>query len=313
MYGTTVACPSTAKSARLVGRALVRFLNTKGYTDMIQNEAPRPGFTFQGLMLTAFLVLLVLATSWLFMQRQWWLPELASVHGADNDRVFMITLAVTGVLFILLQLSLAGLIFHFGKRGGRPSTVVIKRGTEKKFALAAGLVILGVDLTLYGLGESQWFKVWREIPEDVPMVEVIGEQFAWNFRYPGPDGQFGRTDPSLITSTNTIGLDTADPAAKDDIVSINQLHLPENRPVRLILKSKDVIHSFYLPNQRIKQDSVPGLRVDVTMIPTEQGQFEVVCNQLCGLGHYRMRAFLTVESQESFNAWLSELAAEGGN
>ena len=161
-----------------------------------------------------------------------------------------------------------------------------------------------------------WGKASGSGPGDrrrqgTPVVEVMGEQFAWNFRYAGPDGVFGKTDPTLITSTNPFGLDKTDPAAKDDILSINQLHLPEGKPIRLRIRSHDVIHSFFLPYQRIKQDAVPGMQIELWFVPNRAGQYEIACSQLCGLGHYRMQAHLTVESQEEFEKWLRE-AAEGG-
>ena len=264
-------------------------------------------------MLAVFLVFLVLASSWLFMQRQWWLPELASLHGIDIDRVFMITLVISGVLFILLQGVLAYLTFKYSERGKDRAKHWIRPGLEKRFAVVAGIIILGVDVTIFALGESNWFRAWGPYPEGTPVIEVMGEQFGWNFRYPGPDGAFGRTDASLISSTNPFGLDKTDPPAADDILSINQLHLPDGKPVRLRIRSHDVIHSLYLPHQRVKQDAVPGMQIELWFVPRKQGQYEIACSQLCGLGHYRMRAFLTVESQEAFDKWLIETAQQGGN
>jgi cytochrome c oxidase subunit 2 len=265
----------------------------------------------QGPMLAVFLVVLILASSWLFTQRRWWMPELASLHGANIDRVFLITLAITGTLFIILQGILAYLAFRYG--GGRSERAQhwIPPRLEKRFALIAGIIIFGVDVTLYAFGESGWLNLWGPPPAGTPVVEVMGEQFAWNFRYAGPDGVFGRTDPTLVSSTNPFGLDLTDPAAKDDIISINQLHLPEGKPVRMRIRSHDVIHSFYLPYHRIKQDAVPGMQIEVWFVPRKAGQFEIACSQLCGLGHYRMRAFLTVEPQDAYESWLGEKQKEG--
>ena len=119
----------------------------------------------------------------------------------------------------------------------------------------------------------------------------------------------GQLEP-YITNTNFIGLDKTDPDAKDDVVSLNQMHVPVGKPVRVRLHSKDVIHSFFLPNFRMKQDAVPGMGIEVWFTPTKAGQYEIACAELCGLGHYRMRAFLTVEeSQAAFDKWLSDTAA----
>jgi len=174
------------------------------------------------------------------------------------------------------------------------------------------LLIFGMDVTLYDLGESRWFGKWSAPPADAPIIEVTGEQFMWNFRYPGADHTFGRTELKFISGTNPLGLDESDPAAKDDIVSTNILHLVENKPVRLRLRSKDVIHSFNLPYQRMRQDVVPGMMIEYWLVPNKTGKFEIVCSQVCGLGHYRMKAFLTVETQQEFDKWLGELA-QGGN
>jgi len=262
-------------------------------------------------MLAVFLVFLILASSWLFMQRRWWLPQLASIHGVDIDRVFLVTLIITGGLFVLLQGILAWFAFRYGEQRTDRARYWIRPALEKRFALIAGIVILGVDVTIFALGESQWFKAWGPSPDGTPLIEVMGEQFVWNFRYPGADGVFGKTDPALISSTNPFGIDKTDPLNADDIISINQLHLPESKPVRLRLRSHDVIHSFFLPHQRVKQDVVPGMQIEVWFVPDRAGQYEIACSQLCGLGHYRMQARLTVESQEEFDKWLRE-AASGG-
>ena len=262
-------------------------------------------------MFVAFLILLMIASTWLFAQRQWWLPELASLHGAGVDRVFLITLVITGVLFILLQGTLAYLVFR--SRIGRSGRASAWAGPqiEKRFALIAGIIIFGVDVTLYALGDSRWIYFWGTPPPGTPVIEVMGEQFVWNFRYPGPDGVFGRTDAGLISSANPFGLDKADPAARDDILSINQLHLPEGKPVRLRIRSHDVIHSFNLPFQRIRQDAVPGMQIELWFVPVRAGEYEIACSQLCGLGHYRMRGFLTVESQADYDNWLNKQSVAG--
>jgi cytochrome c oxidase subunit 2 len=136
----------------------------------------------------------------------------------------------------------------------------------------------------------------------------VGEQFAWNIHYPGPDGKFGRTDNTLVSAENPLGLDRKDPDAKDDLVTPNQLHLPVDRPVLVRLSSKDVIHSFGLYEMRVKQDAIPGMQIPVWFTPTRVGEYEISCSQLCGLGHYRMRGFVTVESQADFQAWLKDQA-----
>jgi cytochrome c oxidase subunit 2 len=145
---------------------------------------------------------------------------------------------------------------------------------------------------------------------DSNVVELVGEQFAWGFQYPGVDGTFGRRDPKLISASNTIGIDFADGPAKDDFTSINELHIPLGKPTLLYMTSKDVIHSFFIPEFRVKQDLVPGMRIPVWFEPTQTGTFEIGCAQLCGLGHYRMRGEVVVHTPEEFEAWKKAAAAE---
>ena len=138
------------------------------------------------------------------------------------------------------------------------------------------------------------------------MVRVVGTQFAWNIQYPGPDGKFGRTDIKLVGSDNPLGLDRSDPAAKDDITTINQLNLPVDRPVLVHLSSMDVIHSFGLYEMRVKQDAIPGIQIPVWFIPNRIGEYEIACSQLCGLGHFRMRGFVNIKTEADFQKWLAD-------
>jgi len=263
----------------------------------------------QGILLALFLLILTAWSIWLFGQRIYWLTPLASRHGADIDRVFNITLVITGVLFILMQLGLAALVLRFRHRGG-DTALPAKRRSEHRFALIAGALIFGVDITLFALGESEWFKAWGPAPENSAAVEALASQFMWHFRYAGPDGKFGKTSAALIAPDNPVGLDDKDPAGKDDIVAANELHLEAGRPVRIALRSKDVIHSFYLPNHRVKQDVVPGMAIEVWFVPEREGQYEIACNQLCGMFHHRMRGALVVEKRQSLETWLAGMAAQ---
>ena len=157
------------------------------------------------------------------------------------------------------------------------------------------------------------------------VVEVTGEQFAWNVHYAGPDGRFGRTDIKLIDlQSNPLGLDRSDPAAKDDVTTVNQLYLPVNKPIIVKLRSKDVIHSFGVPEFRVKQDAVPGLTIPIWFVPNvttaemrartrnPEFQYQIACAQLCGLGHAHMRGFVTVQTAEEFQKWMDEKGKEQG-
>ena len=172
--------------------------------------------------------------------------------------------------------------------------------------------VLFVGLNL--MGSNVWARE-RFAPAEagsVP-VEVTGMQFAWYFRYPGADGKFGATSPKLMDPSAgneaAVGLDTSDPASKDDVVT-GTMYLPVNRQVDLRLRAVDVIHSFFVPNMRFKQDAVPGLEIHMHFTPTEVGDYEIACAELCGLGHYKMHGMLKVVSQEDFDKWLAAREAE---
>jgi cytochrome c oxidase subunit 2 len=136
----------------------------------------------------------------------------------------------------------------------------------------------------------------------------MGKQFEWQVIYPGADGRFGRCDVNRVAADNPTGIDRSDEAAKDDIVSTNVLTLPVDRPILVHLSSQDVIHSFGLPEMRVKQDAVPGLSIPVWFIPNKVGEYEIACSQLCGLGHYRMKGFLNIKSDADYRAFLAEEA-----
>jgi cytochrome c oxidase subunit 2 len=197
-------------------------------------------------------------------------------------------------------------------------------GARGRFALATeiGVVIAeAVLLVIFAL--PLWFDRTSAQPttDGAVVIRVVAEQFAWNVHYPGADGRFGETKLSLVTPTNPLGLDRQSPFGKDDIVLISQMHLPVNRPVIVQLSSKDVIHSFGVPEFRVKQDAIPGLTIPIWFIPnvttaemrTRTGkaefQYEIACAQLCGLGHAAMRGFVTVQTAEEFQKWFAEQVA----
>ncbi len=188
---------------------------------------------------------------------------------------------------------------------------------EVVVATAEGVLLLAFSVPLWG----DRVDVAPEEGE-ATVVRVVAQQFAWNVWYPGEDGVFGRQDLALLDEeTNPLGLDRTDPAGGDDITTINQLYLPVGTPAIIHLTSKDVVHSFNLPNMRIKQDTVPGMSVPVWFVPTattaemraqtgdDEFRYEIACAQLCGNSHYRMRGFLTVLPRTEFDSWLAEEAS----
>jgi cytochrome c oxidase subunit 2 len=271
-----------------------------------------PGrITMSGLGMGVALLILIIISLWLFIGQPWWFPSLASVHGAEIDSVFMAVLIVTGIAFVVTQALLGYFVARYGAAGNERADYWHDNPKGEFFLLTGTALILVV---LVFMGQRVWLKYFFSgLPENAVTVRVTAQQFQWNFHYAGADGQFGRTDPTLISSPNMnfIGLDEDDPAAKDDIVTTNEMHVPVNRPVIVQLRSKDVIHSFFLPNQRVKQDAVPGLAIEIAFTPNVAGPYELACAELCGAQHYRMRGLVTVDaSEEEFDNWLSTKLAD---
>jgi len=177
---------------------------------------------------------------------------------------------------------------------------------EFSVVLIEAVLLLGFALPLWGTRVNEFPK------KDAITIKVVAEQFAWNFRYPGPDGVFGRADSSFISTSNPLGLDHNDPHAKDDITTKNEMHLPVDRNIIVQITSKDVIHSFSFQAMRIGQDAIPGLQIPVWFKPTKIGEYELICGQLCGNGHYGMKATVKVESQADYDAWLKDMAQLSG-
>jgi cytochrome c oxidase subunit 2 len=236
-----------------------------------------------------------------------YLPPVASEHGRGIDVMLVYLLVTTGTLIVLGHVVLGYFILRFS-RAARASPQLPGERAERFWSVApAILMTLLAEGGVLVLGIPVFGQLYtEEPPEDAVVVEVTGEQFTWNVRYPGPDGQFGRTDPALITAENSLGVDAADPASADDIHELALMYVPVNRAVKVRLKAKDVLHSFYLPYHRIKQDAVPGMTVELWFVPTREGEFDIACAELCGFGHYQMRGFLRVVSEEEFERWMEE-------
>jgi cytochrome c oxidase subunit 2 len=238
-----------------------------------------------------------------------WLPPDISVHGAGIDQI--INLMHWFMLFLFV--GWAGfLIFTLIKFRARPGHKADYYGvqTHATSYLEAAIVVVEVVI-LVGLS----IPVWAELKSDPPepsqadvTVRVVGEQFAWNVHYPGADNKFGKTDASLVDGSNPLGIVWDDVAAKDDIATINQFHFPVGKKVLLSLTSKDVIHSFWMNIMRVKQDAIPGNTVPLWFEAKQTGKGEISCAQLCGLGHYRMKGFFSVDTDEEYAAWLAEQA-----
>lgn len=249
-----------------------------------------------------------------------YMPLQASTHAAEIDQMTILVHWLMLVMFVGWGAFFLFVLVRF-RSGANPKASYtgakgkISKGTE--IAVAIVEVIL---LVFYAI--PAWAKRVRPMPTDqkAVIVRVVSEQFAWNIHYPGADDRFGRTDVKLVSADNPLGLDRSDPLAKDDITTINQLTLPVNTPVLIHLLSKDVIHSFGLYEMRIKQDAVPGLDIPVWFVPnvtTEEMrvkvgkpdfEYEIACSQLCGLGHFRMRGFVSIKTDAEYRSWLADEA-----
>lgn len=255
--------------------------------------------------LAATIALILLLTCGLFVVHPWWFPYSISASASSIDHQFAVTFVVCGILFALAQGTLAWFVWRYTgnrqgaeMRGGRDNARLER-------AWAAVATVLFVSLGVVG------YRVWARTTMQEPApgalrVEVWGEQFAWYFRYPGPDGQFGPVHPNLMNDGmgNYLGLDRDhDDAARDDIVTAT-LTVPADRPVELMVRSKDVIHSFFVRELRIKQDAIPGSISAIHFTAHRTGRYEIICSELCGLGHYKMHADLDVVTADEFQEWL---------
>ncbi|HEY6842680.1 MAG TPA: hypothetical protein VI391_00800 [Thermoanaerobaculia bacterium] len=237
-----------------------------------------------------------------------WMPPDYSAHGWQVDQIIIIVHWLMLVLFVFWGAFFLYTLYRFNaKRNPKASY----HGMQAHWSTwgEAGVAVVEV-IVLVGFSIPAWYR-WSSSdakPVNPFEVRVVAEQFAWNVHYPGPDGKFGRTAVNLVTSTNPIGLDMSDPAAQDDVVALNQLHLPVNREALIHVTSKDVIHSFKLPVMRVEQDAIPGADVPIHFKPirtTNGDRWEIACAQLCGLGHYRMRGQLNVDTEADLQKWLA--------
>jgi cytochrome c oxidase subunit 2 len=257
------------------------------------------------------LAIITLVSAGIVLAHVWWLPPVASEHGPSIDKQIDSTFFETGIAFVISQLLLAGFVWKYRDRkdGSRPKIFPGgARGPVLTALLLVGLELLGLEL----VGTKVWASLYyTSAPPNAVRLQVSAEQFGFYFRFPGPDGKFGNIHPEKIdvASGNFFGLDKEnDVDARDDIVTAG-LTLPVNHPVEVILHGKDVNHSFYVPELRIQQDIVPGIEIPIHFTPTKTGKYQIVCTQLCGLGHYSMKAFLDVVSEDDFQKWLKDQAA----
>ncbi len=260
--------------------------------------------TVPGAVLGVLLFVFVLVSVWMLSTERFWFVDLASEHGASVDTVYVVVLIVTGVAFVATQLLLAFIVTRYGARNGERAAYWHENARAEAILIGGTAVTLTV---LVFLGQYVWYQIYfTDPPADSMVVEVTGQQFQWVFRYPGDDGVFGNVDPALVTVTDPIGVDRSG-AGADDILVVGQMHAIQNQPVLVRIRSTDVIHNFHLPHMRVKQDAVPGMTIEVGFTPTDTGEYEIACAELCGLNHFAMSGMLTVDAtQAEFDQWLED-------
>jgi cytochrome c oxidase subunit 2 len=236
------------------------------------------------------------------------LPVLASEHGSEVDKLILYVHLLMGALFVGWMAYFLYVLFRFRKsRNPKASYTGV---TNHSSSYIEGAVVIVEAILLVGFAVPLWAKAVDRFPSEreSTVIRVTAEQFAWNVRYAGADGIFGKQDMSLISNDNPLGIDKNDPASKDDVIptAVGQIYLPVNKPAIAHITSKDVIHSFKLNTLRVTQDATPGLSIPVWFKPTVEGTSLINCAQLCGGGHYTMRGFLNIVSQERFDEWIAQ-------
>jgi cytochrome c oxidase subunit 2 len=240
-----------------------------------------------------------------FAQKVLLMPELASVHGRTVDALIVYVHWLMIALFVGWSAYFVYVLWRFNHRRNpqadyEGSKSHVPKHIELAVVLAEAVLLIVVAMPIWAKNVEQFPK-----PEDATLIQIMAQQFAWNARYPGPDGKFGRQDMKLISNDNVFGIDPADPSGKDDVQVLNEIHVPVDKPVLIYLSSKDVIHSLKLVAMRLTQDAIPGLRIPCTFTPTKIGRYQIECAQLCGNGHAAMAGgFVVVQSQADFDAWL---------
>ncbi|MBV8577596.1 MAG: cytochrome c oxidase subunit II [Acetobacteraceae bacterium] len=254
-------------------------------------------------MLAGLLLVLVAIGSVLFhFLSPWWFTPIAS-NWRYIDVTIIITFVITGVVFTAVVLFTAYCVFRFRHREGAQAHY---EPESKRLEWGLAIVTaIGVAAML-----APGLFVWSQfvsMPQGAPEVEVVGQQWQWSFRLPGKSGRLGLSDPRFVSADNPLGLNPTDPDGQGNIVIVaNDLHLPIGKPVRVRLRSIDVIHDFYVPEFRAKMDLMPGLESYFWFTPTRTGTFQILCAGFCGVGHPQMRGNVVVEDESDYQAWLEK-------
>ncbi len=247
------------------------------------------------------LIVLVLGTVLFHFLSPWWFTPIASNWSSIDDTI-SITFWVTGFVFVAVNAFLVYCVLRFRHR--KEARAQYEPENKKLEWWLIGLTSLGV-VAMLAPGLVVWAK-FVNVPESATVVEVIGQQWHWSYRFPGKDGVLGTVNSRLVSDANPFGMNPDDPNGQDDVlISSQEVHLPIGKPVKVLLHSKDVLHNFTVPQFRVKMDLVPGMVPYIWFTPTRSGKFDILCNELCGTAHFAMRGKVVVEEEAAFQAWLS--------
>ncbi len=234
----------------------------------------------------------------------WWWTPIAS-NWSYIDHTLVITFWITGAVFVAVVLFVAYCVWRFRHDPGRRAAY-----EPENRRLESGLAV-GTAIGVFAMLAPGLF-VWHQfitVPSEAAEIEIVGQQWLWSFRLPGADGKLGRAETRDVAPDNSLGIDKADADALDDVViEGGELHLPVGKPVKVLLRSVDVLHDFYVPEFRAKMDMIPGMVTYFWLTPTRTGTFDILCAELCGVGHSQMRGMVVVDSEADYQTWLAEQA-----
>lgn len=295
------------------------------YVSVLKGEekSRRQNNRINGFLMIVFLILGLIGAWWcndLLYGKTLFPQGSASVEGEKIDTMLWITIAITGVVFIITQILLFWFAYKYQENDNRRA-YFFPHNTKLELIWTTVPAIFLTVLVVFGL--KYWFKITGDAPKESLLVEVTGHQFGWDFRYPGEDGMLGKKNFKLYNTPagNTLGVDFNDPESHDDLRA-NELHIPVGRPVKLVIHAQDVIHDVGLPHFRLKMDAVPGIPTTLWFTPkytTEEMRertgnpnftYEIACDQMCGSGHFSMRGVIVVETEENYKKWLASLKPE---
>ena len=296
---------------------IFQLARTTEYVSLLRGEekAQLDADKMNGRLFMVFMILGGAAMFWsLFHYKQYMVLDAASVHGKWIDSMFNVTLFFTGIVFLLTQAMLFYFVWKYKHTKGRKAVYYPENNKlEMWWTIIPAIVLTALVI----IGIYRWFQITGPEPKDSMVVEITGQQFLWNYRFPGKDGKLGNEEFEYITGVNKVGIDFSDPAAKDDIMG-TEMHVVVNKPVLLRIRAKDVIHDVGIPYFRVKMDAVPGLVTRFWFIPTvttaemrektgnPDFNYEIACDQLCGKGHYGMKGLVVVETQQQYDEWMNK-------